>query len=82
MRCRKDAAWGKKVQENQDVSTSSLPGLSRPSTSLSHGIKVVDARDKPGHDVGEAGQAARIRNAFILGMVATDRSLTRGHLRN
>jgi hypothetical protein len=42
-------AYGPSEPE-QDASSSSWPGLSRPSTLFSRGNQDVDARDKPGHD--------------------------------
>ncbi|MDD1527831.1 hypothetical protein C7U88_11165 [Bradyrhizobium sp. WBOS2] len=35
------------------TSLSSWPGSSRPSTALASARKIVDARDKPGHDGGD-----------------------------
>src|SRR5579883_1247086 len=51
----------------------SWPGVSRPSTSLPHSMKDVDARDKPGHDVfflqsdlAEADAVAELRVDDLL----------------
>ncbi|HSB15228.1 MAG TPA: hypothetical protein VLE22_12275, partial [Bryobacteraceae bacterium] len=51
---------------DRDLSTSSWPGLSRPSTLIPFNKQGVDARDKRGHDESEftaVGITCRLRRA-------------------